>query len=114
VPAEALVRRPAFTFSTQVQSPEHAVWMLDRLRLVAAASDAIKDAIKAACPEAGWQLEDGSVLRESSSSVRAFDKGKAQALLRELGATDEQIESCFYEFARSNGLRVSKPRKRAA
>ncbi len=47
-----------------------------------------------------------------------FDKGKAIALARELGATDEQIEACSYVAVESSGLRVTggaaKPRKKKA
>jgi hypothetical protein len=50
------------------------------------------------------------------STVNAFDKSKALALCKQLGATEAQLASLNYTFERSNGLRVSggatKPRAR--
>lgn len=113
VPADSLVRHK---LTTAIASPEHAVWMLDRIRLVEAACKSIKDAIKAAVPDDGWPLADGSVLRESTREMPRFDRHKATALLRQLGATEEQIAACTYTWTESAGLRVvggaSKPRKR--
>lgn len=105
VPAEALVRH-AFRMTTKVEGPEHAAWMLDRVRLVESAAKAVKDAIKAAVPEGGWELPDGSRLVESTREMPRFDKHTATALLRQLGATPEQIKACWYTFTESAGLRV--------
>lgn len=113
VPPEALVRH---TMSTSIASPEHAAWMLDRVRLVEAACKQVKDAIKAACPDEGWTLADGRTLREGSRKVERFDARAAQALLRELGATDEQLAGLYYQAEESAGLRVtggaSKPARK--
>ena len=103
-------------WSVQVEGPEHAAWLLDRAKLVEAAAKAVRDAVKAACPEDGWAMPDGSRLTETYREVPRFDKGKALALLRELGATDEQIEQCTYRYRESGGLRLlggaTKPRRR--
>jgi len=102
VPEQALVRK----FSTEVESPEHAVWMMDRIRLVEAACKAIKDAIKAKVPEGGWLLDDGSKLIESTRDMPRFDKNKALALLKQLGATQAQIDSLTYVWKESAGLKI--------
>jgi hypothetical protein len=102
VPEQALVRK----FSTDIESPEHAVWMMDRIRLVEVACKAIKDAIKSKVPEGGWELADGSKLIESTRDMPRFDKNKAFALLKQLGATDEQIASLTYTWKESAGLKI--------
>ncbi len=118
VPETALVKK--FDFTPAIKSPEHAVWMLDRCRLASAQIDAIKDAIKAWVPAEGVELPDGSVLRETVATATTLDKAMALSLLRELGATEQQIEGLNRSFQRSNGLRVTKPggakprRKKAA
>lgn len=105
IPAEALVRH-TFRMTTKVEGPEHAAWMLDRVRLVESAAKAVKEAIKAAVPEGGWELPDGSRLTETTRQMPRFDRHKATALLRQLGATDAQIAACTYVFEESAGLRV--------
>ncbi len=54
------------------------------------------------------------MLKEGSCEKSAFDKHKALALVKQLGATEEQIASLHYTFQASTGLRVSgggaKPR----
>lgn len=102
VPEQALVRK----FSTEVESPEHAVWMMDRIRLVESACKAIKDAIKAKVPEGGWLLEDGSKLVESTRDMPRFDKNKALLLLKQLGATQAQFDSLTYVWKESAGLKI--------
>lgn len=102
VPEAALVRK----FSTEVESPEHAVWMMDRIRLVESACKAIKDAIKAKVPEGGWQLDDGSKLIESTRDMPRFDKNKALVLLKQLGATDAQLAALTYVWKESAGLKI--------
>jgi len=109
VPVTSLVR---YTMSTAITSPDHAAWMLDRVRLVEAACKAVKEAVKEACPPGGWALEDGSVLREGSREVPRFDKTKAIELARAKGATDEEIAACTYTYVESSGLRRSAPAKR--
>ncbi len=106
VPVDALVR---YTMSAVVRSPEHAAWMIDRVRLVESACKAVRDAIKEACPPEGWILEDGSTLREGTREVPRFDKGAALALARAKGATEAEIAACTYVFTESSGLRLSKP-----
>lgn len=115
VPVESLTKK--YRITDPIQSADQAIWTLDVMRLMGAWLDAKKDEIKALVPADGWATEDGRVLKDTRATIEAFDKGKAQALLRELGATDEQIGRCFYQFEKSNGLRVSggatKPRKRS-
>ncbi len=114
VPADSLVRRREYRITDPITTPEHAAWALDVCRLVGAKLDAIKDSIKAMVPPEGLTLEDGSVLRETKATITAFDKHKALALCKQLGATPEQIAALNYTFEKSNGLRVSggsaKPR----
>lgn len=114
VPADSLVRRREYRITDPITTPEHAAWALDVCRLVGAKLDAIKDSIKAMVPPEGLALEDGSVLRETKATITAFDKHKALALCKQLGATPEQIAALNYTFEKSNGLRVSggpaKPR----
>ena len=116
IPPEALVRRPEWRITDKVASAEQAIWTLDVLRLMGAWVEAKKDEVKALVPVDGWRTEDGRVLRETKATIEGFDKHKAIALLKELGATDEQLGGCFYQFEKSNGLRVSggatKPRTR--
>ena len=114
VPVEQLTRK----ITDPITTPEQAAWALDVCRLVGARLDAIKDEIRAKVPEGGWALEDGRVLRETHADIKAFDKHKAIALCKQLGATEAQLEALWYTFSKSNGLRVSgssaKPRKRKA
>jgi hypothetical protein len=76
--------------------------------------DAKKDAVKALVPPHGWTTDDGRTLKETRATIEAFDKHKALALIRQLGATEAQVASLHYSFEKSNGLRVSgggtKPR----
>jgi hypothetical protein len=106
IPAEALVKH---RWSVDIASPEHAAWLLDHARLVEAAAKAVKDAVKAACPPEGWTLADGSTLREGTRDMPRFDRDRAVALLRECGATEEQIAALTYRVQESAGLRLHKP-----
>lgn len=114
VPVESLAKK--YRVTDPIKSADQAIWTLDVLRLMGAWIDAKKDEIKSLVPADGWATEDGRVLRETRSTIEVFDKNKAQALLKELGATDEQIDGCFYSFEKSNGLRAvggaTKPRTR--
>ena len=114
IPAEALAAPRRFSLADPITTAEHAAWAVDVCRLVSAKLDAIKDDIKAKCPKDGWKLDDGRVLREGHCEKNGFDKFKALALCKQLGATEEQIASLNYTFEASTGLRVSggaaKPR----
>lgn len=114
IPADALVPAKRFSLADPITTPEHAAWAVDVIRLVNARLEAIKDDIKARVPADGWRLEDGRVLREGHCETPAFDKHKALALIKQLGATPEQIASLHYTFEKSTGLRVTggaaKPR----
>lgn len=116
IPAESLVRRRDYRITDPITTPEHAAWALDVCRLVGAKLDAIKDSIKAMVPPEGWRLDDGSILRETKAEITAFDKHKALALCKQLGATEAQLAALTYTFDKSNGLRISggdaKPRTR--
>lgn len=114
IPADALTAPRQYKLTDPIKTPEHAAWALDVARLVAARCEAIKDEIKSLVPAEGWPLADGRVLREGQCETSAFDKHKALALCKQLGATDEQIASLTYTFQKSTGLRVTggtaKPR----
>jgi len=116
IPAEQLVRRTEWRITDPVKTAEQAIWTVDVLRLMGAWIDAKKDEIKGKVPADGWVADDGRVLREGECEKSAFDKHKALALCKQLGATPEQIASLNYTFKASTGLRVSggntKPRAR--
>jgi hypothetical protein len=107
IPAESIVRRPDFRITDPVETPEQAIMTVDVLRLMSAWIDAKKEEIKAKVPANGWQAEDGRVLKETKAKIEAFDKHKALALCKQLGATEEQLGSLYFTFEKSNGLRVS-------
>jgi hypothetical protein len=115
LPAESLVRH---TWSLAFESADHAAWMYGRAKAIEAAAKLVKDAVKAYVPEGGLMLEDGSVLAEGTRNMGRFDKARALGLIRELGGSEEQIESCSRMVQESSGLRVTggaaKPRKRRA
>jgi hypothetical protein len=114
IPADALVRRGDYRITDPIRTADQAIWTVDVLRLMSSWIDAKKDEIKKLVPIDGWATEDGRTLKETRASVEAFDKHKAIALCKQLGATEEQVGSLFYTFEKSNGLRVSgggaKPR----
>lgn len=107
IPADALVRRQDFRITDPVETAEQAILTVDVLRLMSAWIDAKKEEVKAKVPANGWEASDGRVIKETRATVPAFDKHKALALCKQLGATDEQIASLHYTFEKSNGLRVS-------
>lgn len=115
IPAAELVRH---RWGLAIEGPDHAAWLYAQAKAVEAAAKLVKDAVKAYVPEGGITLADGSVLAEGTRNVERFDKARAFALLRELGATEEQIETCSRTVQESSGLRLSggaaKPRKRRA
>ncbi len=84
--------------------------MLDHARLVAAAAEAVKEAVKAYVPKDGLVLEDGSLLVEGTRNMPRRDNRKLEVLARAMGATDEQITGCDYVAVESSGLRVKKPK----
>lgn len=114
IPATALTRK----LSAHIESGDHAAYMLNTIRLVESKCTELKALIKAYVPEGGLVLEDGSVLAEGTRNMERFDKARALGLLREKGATEEEIEACSRSVVESSGLRVSgpsaKPRKRRA
>lgn len=103
IPAGDLVKH---RWEIQIQSPEHAVWLYDRAKLVEAAAKAVKDAVKAYVPDEGLQLPDGSVLIESTRNMPRFSKDRAIGVMRELKATEQQIESCTSVVTEGAGLRL--------
>lgn len=106
VPVDSLVRH---RLGTEITGPEHAVWMLERVRLVEAACKAVKAAIKGAVPADGWTLEDGSVLRDTTRKMRRFDEDAALEMLSKLGATEEMVQTLYDDVIEPAGLRVTKP-----
>lgn len=96
----------AFNLCGPIESADHAAWLLARVRLIAEWCDERKDAIKVLCPPDGWKLSDGRTLKETRSTSSRFDQDRAVVLLKELGATTNQVESLTYKYERSNGLRV--------
>lgn len=115
VPVDALVRHK---WGITIQGPDHAAWLYNQAKVVESAAKLVKDAVKAYIPKDGITLEDGSVLAEGSRNMPRFDKDRAVALMRALGATDEQLEGLTRTVVESGGLRVSGgkslPRKRKA
>ncbi len=101
-----------------IESGAHAKWLYDQAKAVEAAAKLVKDAVRAYVPEGGLVLDDGSVFAEGSRTMSRFDKSRAIGLLREKGATEEEIEACSQSVVESSGLRVTggaaKPRKRRA
>jgi len=118
LPADALVRRETYSLTAPITTPEHAAWAVGVISLMKSKLDDLKDQIKALVPEGGWRLSDGRTLEERTSTVKAtkFSQETAISLLRELGATDQQIADLEVDapFERSQGLRVyggaAKPR----
>ena len=103
IPATDLL---AHRWQIQIQSPEHAVWLYDHAKLVAAAAEAVKEAVKAYVPDEGLLLHDGRVLAESTRRMPRFSKDRALGVMRELGATEQQIESCTTVVTEGAGLRL--------
>lgn len=94
VPVGALTHR----FTTEIQSPEHARWMLERVDLVRNAADKIRDALKAyAQAHGGIDTGDGKTWREVPTSQTRFDQEKALATMREHGVSEARIAECFYK-----------------
>lgn len=114
IPADKLVRRPEFRLYDPIETPEHAIWAIDVVRLIGAKLEAIKDDIKAKCPKDGWVASDGRILKEGTCKSTGFDKEKTLALCKQLGATEAQLAALNYPYEKSTGLRVSgggaKPR----
>lgn len=120
IPADKLVRAKPFKLTDPITTAEHAAWAVGVISLMGAKLEALKDEIKAKVAKhtGGWQLEDGRTLEERFSTVGTskFSEESAVSLLRELGATDQQIEDLTVSgsYQRSQGLRVyggaSKPR----
>lgn len=110
IPAASLVRH---RWGVRISSPDHAAWLYEQAKVVEAAAKLVKDAVRAYVPEAGLVLEDGSVLREGTRNMPRFQKDVAVALLRELGATEEQIAGLTRSMVESSGLRVQTAKPRA-
>ena len=108
LPAEGLVR-PGW--GLVIASPDHAAWLLAHARLVAAAAEAVKDAVKAYVPKAGLSLSDGSMLVEGHRNMVRVDHARVESLARSLGATDAQLDACSRSVVESAGLKVKKAAK---
>ena len=108
IPVEALVK-PGW--GLQIANNDHAAWLLAHARLVAAAAEAVKEAVKAYVPKEGLVLEDGSLLTPSTRNMPRFDNKRLRALALALGATTDQIEACNYIALEDAGLKIKKPTK---
>lgn len=116
IPVETLTQH---RWGLTIASPDHAAWLYNQAKAVEAAAKLVKEVVKAFVPADGLTLSDGSVFKESTRMITRFSQDRAVALLRALGATDEQIESCTPPAHKeSNGLRVTggaaKAKKRKA
>ncbi len=127
IPADKLVRRPGFKLSDPVETAEQAIYAVDVVRLIGAKLEDIKREIRSKMTKEEyvddhgktrtrlvWAASDGRVLKDGTCDTTGFDQAKALALVKQLGATPEQIASLHYTFERGTGLRVSgggaKPR----
>lgn len=120
IPADKLVRRKPFKLTDPIETAEHAAWATGVISLMLGKLESLKDEIKAKVAKhtGGWQLEDGRTLEERFSTVKAttFSRETAESLLRELGASEQQIADLERPtpYQRSQGLRVyggaAKPR----
>lgn len=88
-------RRASYRMSMEIQGVEHAAWLLPRVNLLRDAAEALRDALK------GWASEHEGIPSAPGMTwgpVQAmrsnFLREKAEALIRLLGGTDEQIASC--------------------
>lgn len=108
VPVDATMRK----FSKVIEDPDHARWMLDRIRLVKSACKEISKAIDEYVPEGGLELPDGKYLYEAAREMPRFDAHKAMALCKQLGATEAQIASLTRPVVEGAGIRVGS--KKAA
>lgn len=89
-------RRIAFRMSVAIESIEHAAWLLPRVNLLRDAAEAIRDALKGwAAEHEGIPSAPGKVWGPSDVERKTFSREKAESLLRLLGASDEQVASCF-------------------
>jgi hypothetical protein len=97
-PAE-LVNGVEFRFSRIIGGRAHARWLLPRVRLVKDAAEKVKEALEAwagAQAEPWIETSDGEALQEITVKGReSFNVKHAEALLRTLGATEEQIGDCY-------------------
>ena len=113
VPADSLVRRREYRITDPITTPEHAAWALDVCRLVGAKLDAIRTASRRWCRQR-VDARGRSVLRETKATITAFDKRKALALCKQLGATPEQIAALNYVREEQRAARLwrvpAKPR----
>jgi len=117
IPPEALVRHK---WGIQITSPDHAAWLYEQAKAVEAAAKQVKDVVKAYVPAEGLTLEDGALLIEATRMMPRFNRERAVGLMRALGASDEQIESCTVTSSEGNGLKrvggekATKARKKKA
>jgi hypothetical protein len=116
VPADALAKRPRF--SHEFVSHDNDAALLDFLRLVEKASEDLRKVIRARTPKEGAVLGDGRILREGFHDETRWRQESLIAKARELGAraglsdedVDRELEDCRYSFAKSEGLKVTKPK----
>jgi len=113
-------RRLSFRMSMAIESIEHAAWLLPRVNLLRDAAEAMRDALKSwATEHSGIPSSPGKVWGPVDGDRKNFSREKAEALLRLLGATDEQIASCtttatVTQFREKNVPRPGARKSRAA
>lgn len=108
---EALVRKEERPLSLTVESPDHAAWMLHRVRTIEKMCEHVRAAVTQYVGE-GQRLADGSELRPTFRTVARVDNKAIELLARRYGATDEDIAACVRASRENSGLRVLKGEKK--
>lgn len=89
-------RRLAFRMTMDIESTEHAAWLLPRVNLLRDAAESIREALKKWSDEHGdIPTGPGSVWGPVPCGRSSFSADKAKALMRLLGASEEQIDACY-------------------
>jgi hypothetical protein len=95
IPATALVRK-GFPLSMEIQSPEHAAYMLPLVDLAMDAAEKIRDQLKEyARGLGGLPLPNGKVWKEIPSTRSSVDGKGALALAEKLGADPNDLAACM-------------------
>jgi PD-(D/E)XK nuclease superfamily len=94
IPAASLVR---FPFTREIQSMEHASALLPLARLASAYVEGVEDALKDYARQHGpIPTSPGKAWGPSTRKQSTFKRDLALALLRQLGATEEQVAALTY------------------
>ena len=97
IPLAALVKSDrAFPMTVKIESPEHALWLRDRVKMVAEAADEILAAVKDyARSSGGLPAPGGKVWIEVPSTRSSIDGKAALALAEKMGAPQEDLAACM-------------------